>query len=348
MSASTAPTWRRCITPAVCLLVAAVGLGLPALWEWAEWAPAWKMKVAHAGMVSTALAVIVVLLWFFCFSGFSARVRLGAVALAVLVVAVAFALVREVDWTGDLRPFPRYRWEPSARQLFEQYREEEVEPSSELLGIDLTIDPINDFPRYRGPFGDGHVTPSRLFASDGEKATPEILWRHPCGGGFSGFAVAGNVAITLEQRRGEEVLVCYERSTGRKFWSYAYEAYFRDIFGDGPRATPTIHNGNVYSLGGTGELVCVEGATGQKRWAVNVLSKHKARPVIWGVSGSPLVVEDLGVVIVCPGGKTGPALAAYDLDSGALRWESSGSRGGYSSPLLATLAGRRQVLIFDG
>jgi outer membrane protein assembly factor BamB len=86
--------------------------------------------------------------------------------------------------------------------------------------------------------------------------------------------------------------------------------------------------------------------TGMKVWDANVLGSSN-REVTWGVSGSPLVVEDLGVVIVAVGGRQGPSLAAYDLIKGTQSWTGGEAGGGYSTPTLATLAGRRQVVLFD-
>jgi outer membrane protein assembly factor BamB len=345
MSASTAPTWRRWILPAVCVLLIALGQGLPPLWEWADFYPAWRMKLTHAGTGATVVGIILLAVWFFALAGFSARLRLVALGLLVASVVAAVAAIGGFDFNGDLRPIPRFRWEPSAEALFDESREERERPA-DARAIDLTVDPVLDFPRYRGWRGDGIVTPPELFSTDWQAEAPTVVWRRRCGGGYSGFAVAGNVAITLEQRHDNEALVCYDRDSGRENWVYEYEAHFRDVFGDGPRSTPTIHDGRVYSLGATGHFVCVNGVTGEKVWDADVLSA-KNRPVTWGVSGSPLVVEDLGVVIVAVGGKQGPSLAAYDLADGTQRWTTGEPGGGYSSPILATLAGRRQIILFD-
>jgi outer membrane protein assembly factor BamB len=342
---STAPR-RRWFIPIICGVLFVAGFAVPAIWESARIYPAWQMFLTHAGVSTAFLAVLVAVLWFFFLGGFRFVTKMKAVGLAMLLLVVGSFLIREVDFNGDLRPIPRFRWEASAQELFDRSRKvpegKLPEPSIES---DLTIDPVADFPRFRGPRGDGIVTPPELFSTDWEKNPPAIVWRKPCGGGFSAFAVAGDSAITLEQRRGEEALVCYDRKSGEENWVYSYKAHFRDIFGDGPRATPTIHAGRVYSLGATGTLVCVDGTNGKEIWTVDAL--NAGRPTTWGTSGSPLIAADLGLVIVAPGGRTGPSVAAYDLDTGERKWQGGKPGGGYSSPVEATLVGRRQVLIFD-
>src|SRR5205085_7037968 len=136
--------------------------------------------------------------------------------------------------------------------------------------------------------------------------------------------------------------------TGLERWVYDYPArFYEQMGGVGPRATPTVADGDVYSLGAEGHLVCLDGATGKPRWHVNVLEGNAN--VMWGMSGSPLVYDRF--VVVNPGSQTQSAkygaLAAFDRKTGELVWKSGSTHAGYSSPMLATLAGRRQVLLFD-
>src|SRR5262245_31114964 len=102
------PTWRRWITPAVCVLLAAGAVGLPTFWAWAELDPSRTMTIGHITLALLALTSFLMLLWFFLFAGFSGRVRLLAVGLAILLAGTAFGVVGEVDWTGDMRPIPRF------------------------------------------------------------------------------------------------------------------------------------------------------------------------------------------------------------------------------------------------
>src|SRR5437867_2603036 len=112
-----------------------------------------------------------------------------------------------------------------------------------------------------------------LLARDWSANPPRRLWQQSSGGGYAGFAVVGPVAVTLEQVNDQEAVVCYDADTGRERWSHGYPALFRETMGgDGPRATPTIADGDVYSLGATGRLVRLDGATGSLKWGVDVLA----------------------------------------------------------------------------
>jgi outer membrane protein assembly factor BamB len=112
--------------------------------------------------------------------------------------------------------------------------------------------------------------------------------------------------------------------------------------GAGPRGTPTLSNGRVYTLGATGILNAIDALTGAVEWSRNAASDVHAKIPMWGISSSPLVVDD--VVIVAAGGK----LAAFDTTTGNPRWSGVGSGFSYSSPQLATIDGVRQVLFISG
>jgi outer membrane protein assembly factor BamB len=160
--------------------------------------------------------------------------------------------------------------------------------------------------------------------------------------------IVGDVLVTIEQRRDNEAVVRYDAATGKEIWAYEYPAHFQETLGGpGPRATPTIADGEVFSLGATGHLACLDGATGKMKWTVNILDDNDN--IQWAMSGSPLVYDDL--VVVNPGAQRssakGRALIAYDRKTGKQVWAAGDTRAGYSSPMLATLAGKRQVVMFD-
>jgi outer membrane protein assembly factor BamB len=353
MSTPPAARPRRWTVPVTLLLVSAAVLALPGLWWWADLNPTPQSGLILVARVVAPLCWLLVVVWFFAFSGLAGRIKLTGAVVLLTLLGTAVAAVRSVDIDGTLRPLPHFRWEPSPEDALDRHREGERDSDSPALpAIDLKVDPLIHFPCYRGVQGDGVVYPLEPLAADWSKTAPEVLWRQPCGGGFAGFAVAGNVAITIEQRREDEAIVCYDRGSGRERWVYSYPARFRDVTGDGPRATPTIYKGRVYSFGATGELVCLDGATGKKVWQRNAVEDSQARVVTWGMSSSPLVVEELGLVIVNPGidpnNNAGKALAAYRLKDGEVVWAKGDQAAAYSSAMLVTqLAGRRQVLLLD-
>jgi outer membrane protein assembly factor BamB len=113
--------------------------------------------------------------------------------------------------------------------------------------------------------------------------------------------------------------------------------------GDGPRATPTWDDGRIYALGATGELRCLDAATGKQIWGRNILSDNRASNLEWGMSGAPLIVDDK--VIVQPGGSPGRSVVAYNKLTGEPVWRALDDRQAYVSPMLVTLGGARQILV---
>jgi len=179
--------------------------------------------------------------------------------------------------------------------------------------------------------------------TDWSASPPVELWRRPIGPGWSSFAVRGDLLYTQEQRGHDEVVACYRASTGEPVWKHRDPARFWESnAGAGPRATPTLSNGRVYTLGATGILNALEAGSGAVIWSRNAASDTGAKVPMWGFAGSPLVVGD--AVIVAASG----ALVAYDPASGNPRWFGPKGPEGYSSPQLATIDGVTQVLLLAG
>lgn len=196
---------------------------------------------------------------------------------------------------------------------------------------------------FRGPGRDGRYEESAIRTSWPAQGLP-LLWRQPVGGGYASFVVAEGQAFTIEQRRNQEVVAAYDVGTGRELWTHGWSAEFRESMGgDGPRATPTWHDGRVYALGAAGEFRCLDAKTGKLIWNRNILSENQASNLQWGMAASPLIVDDK--VIVLPGGGSGKSVVAYNRLTGAPVWKALNDEASYTSPMLVTLAGRRQVLV---
>ncbi len=349
MSTSPPPrSWLAWGFPLTLVLLSAGGLSASSLWQWADLDPTPIPTLMMAGQALTLLCWVTLLVWFLFFSRFAWKTRFAGLGLLALLVGAGFATIDEVVVDAKLFPHPRFRWQPRPQDRLASYLQEESSAGG-LPSIDLSVDPVRDFPRYRGAHADGVVHPTELLDAKWEGGTPVELWRHPCGGGFAGFAVAGNVLVTVEQRGADEVVVCYDQKTGKQRWLYSYPASFRHPVGSGPRATPAIADGEVYSLGAMGDLVCLDGVSGSRKWSVNILKDNEAVNIQWGLSGSPLVAGDLVIVNagINPDNNVGRSLAAYDRKSGQRVWGAGKHRAGYGSPHLATLGGRQQVLLFD-
>lgn len=198
------------------------------------------------------------------------------------------------------------------------------------------------WPDFRGPSRDGRSRePIRL---DWPAQGLRQLWKQPIGLGYASFVVADGRAFTIEQRRRQEVVAAYDVETGRELWTNAWDGEFvESMGGDGPRATPTYHDGRIYALGALGEFRSLNAATGAVVWRRNILDENGASNLDWGMSASPLIVDDK--VIVLPGGGAGRSVVAYNRATGDVVWRALDDRQAYVSPMLVTLAGRRQIVV---
>jgi outer membrane protein assembly factor BamB len=340
--------WLRLLIGLVLVALVPLGFYVRPLWRAADLDPRPTFVLTIIGQIVSLVCVLALPVWLLFFSGFASRTKAVIVVLVLLACGGAAGAIDSFDLDGDLLVHFHFRWAPRAADLLDR-RLEEVDSSQQLPPINLTIDEITDFPRYRGAHGNGVVIATDLLEMNPDKKEWKLLWRQPCGGGFAGFAVAGNVAITVEQRRDKETIVCYDRDTGREHWTWEHsEKPFRHIVGSGPRATPSIDGGDVFSLGANGQLVCLAGATGKEKWTVDIIEDNQSKVVQWGMTSSPLVVGDLVIVNagVDESNNAGQSLAAYHRKTGGRVWAGGSFRAGYSSPMKARLAGREQVLIF--
>lgn len=191
---------------------------------------------------------------------------------------------------------------------------------------------------FRGPRRDGRYDEMEILTNwPAQGLTP--LWKQPVGGGYASFVVAEGRAFTIEQRRDQEVVAAYQVRTGRELWTQGWKAAFRESMGgDGPRATPTWHQGRIYAQGAEGELRCLDAATGKVVWSKNTLTDTGAPNLHWGMACSPLIVNDTVVAV------SGNSLVAYDKLTGSRAWKALDEKQAYTSPMLVTLAGRRQIV----
>jgi outer membrane protein assembly factor BamB len=196
-----------------------------------------------------------------------------------------------------------------------------------------------EWPGFRGPHRDG-ILPGVRIETDWFRSPPVELWRRPIGPGVSSFAVRGGLLYTQEQRGEDEIVACYDATTGEPVWMHRDATRFWDSHvGAGPRATPAVAGGRVYALGATGILNALDAADGAVVWSRNAASDTGAKLPTFGFVSSPLVVDD---VVIVHGG----ALVAYDLVTGDPRWFGPAS-GSYGSPHLLTIDGVPQIVLLD-
>jgi outer membrane protein assembly factor BamB len=299
-------------------------------------------------IVAVLVTLILLGLWTAFLAPFARSTRWRILLAAAAVLVAAAALVRVKDFDGSLKAHLTWRWTPkpdvvlAARPLEQSAREIDVRPTT------------HDFAGFLGSNRDAYVPDVRL-ATNWSTRPRKLRWKQPIGGGYSAFAVVGQAAFTLEQRDQEELVTCYDVNTGALAWHHAIQArHHNQIGGDGPSSTPTIHDGRVYALGGTGVLRCLDAATGKEIWIRDVLAdvgtnyEADSSGVWWGRAASPLIVDDL---VVVPGGgpPAGPkvSLVAYNQATGAIVWKGGARQVSYSSPSLANYGGVRQIVIVN-
>jgi outer membrane protein assembly factor BamB len=314
------------------------------------------------------VAGILLLLWLVFFSRLAWRLRLAGLAAVLLLVGGAVSLVRIRGVSGDLVPILEPRWSREATpppvsapaadstpvaSVAEAPKAASEAPPPVTAPPAVTARPAvpapprraGDFPQFLGSRRDGTVTGVRL-ARDWSTRMPRRLWRQRVGEGWSGFAAVGDVAVTQEQRGGEERVVAYDLLTGRVRWTHSDAVRFDTVIGGiGPRATPAIADGRVFTMGATGILNALDLASGRRLWTHQAVEENGAQSPMWGKSSSPLVVGRR--VVVSAGGPEGRSLVAYDAASGEPAWRGGSDQSSYSSPVLMELAGRPQVVILN-
>jgi outer membrane protein assembly factor BamB len=198
-----------------------------------------------------------------------------------------------------------------------------------------------DWPGFRGSKRDSIIHGVRI-ARDWSASPPVEIWRRAVGPGWSSFAADGDRIYTQEQRGEEEIVACYNKNTGEPVWAHRDAARFWEATaGAGPRGTPTLSNGHVYSFGATGIVNALNASDGSVIWSRNAAKDTNRKIPDWGFSSSPLVIDD--VLIIAAGGQ----LIGYDIDTGNPKWRGPKDGSDYSSPQFVTIDGIPQVLLLS-
>lgn len=197
------------------------------------------------------------------------------------------------------------------------------------------------WPQFLGPARDGTYAGPIAWPAGG----PKTLWQIEAGQGWSAPVIADGKVLLFHRVADKEVLDCLDLLTGKLVWSSNYGTAYVDGFGfdAGPRATPAIADGRVFTFGAEGSIHAFEWATGKQIWAVDAARQFQADKGFFGFACSPLVSGKK--LFVSVGGRAG-GLVALDVKSGKTLWTSTQGEAGYSSPVLATVEGKPCVLAF--
>lgn len=219
----------------------------------------------------------------------------------------------------------------------------------------------DDWPQWLGPKRDGVWSETGILTQF-PQAGPKIRWRTPIAGGYAGPAVAGgrvyvtdwvlpqgldNAGDPFGKKRlaGNERVLCLEEATGKVLWKHEYPCEYLVSYPAGPRTTPVVHDGKVYTLGTMGDLLCLEAATGRVLWSKNFPRDYQARVPLWGFAAHPLIDGDK---LICLAGGEGSIVVALHKDTGKELWHAlSASEPGYAPPMIYEFGGRRQLIVWD-
>ena len=292
---------------------------------------------------------LALVIWAVASRRLSNKLRRASLVIVILLTCGAFTLIRTGGATSKFTQDFHWRWSttPEERFLAQAANEQPALASapaapSSTLSTSPGAETGADWPGFRGANRDGIVRGVRI-ATDWSASPPVEMWRRPIGPGWSSFAVHGDRFYTQEQRGNDEVVTCYNVSTGKLMWRHSDAARFWESNGGaGPRGTPTLSNGRVYTLGATGILNVLKAEDGSVVWSRNAASDTKVKIPTWGFASSPLIVGE--VVVVATAG----TMAAYDLASGQPRWVGPNGGSGYSSPHLVTIHNVPQILLLSG
>jgi FOG: WD40-like repeat len=207
-----------------------------------------------------------------------------------------------------------------------------------LTNVSTKVEALEyDWTRWRGPEGTG-ISEETDWNPSALNGGAKILWKVNVGNGYSCFAIKGDYLYTMGNDGKEDTVTCLEAETGRVVWDYSYTCTTGGY--PGPRATPYIDDGKVYTLSRVGDLFCLDASNGKVIWSKNITREFGARPPNWHFAGSPVIDGDLLILNACTSG------IALNKKNGRKVWASKAGTGGYAAPVLFDYGGRRLAAIF--
>lgn len=228
-----------------------------------------------------------------------------------------------------------------------------------LLALSAGFARADDWPQWLGPQRDSIWRETGIIDKFPDGG-PKVKWRAPVAGGYSGPAVAGGRVFVTDYSRsegkntnspngrdrlaGKERVLCFDAAEGKLLWKHEYDCTYNISYSCGPRCTPTVSGGKVYTLGAEGMLLCLDAARGTPLWSKDLKKEYKVETPLWGFCGHPLVD---GQKLICLVGGEGSVAVAFDKDTGNELWRALSSKEpGYCPPTLIESNGKRQLLIW--
>lgn len=298
-----------------------------------------SIRTANMGMMfiiySVPVMCLALVFWAIISRQWSVKIRLITMLITIIVASGFWTMMRTNGMTSNLHHDFEWRWAKTNEEKFI------IRTANEKMSSPDNTESGFEWPGFRGASRDGILHGVRI-VTDWKKSPPVELWRREIGPACSSFAISHGLLYSQEQRGDNEVVVCYNLSTGKPVWVHSDKARFWDSHaGAGPRSTPTIFKDRVYTLGATGILNVLNAKDGTVVWSRNAAKDTEVKIPGWGYTSSPLVLDS--VVAVAIAGK----ILVYDSFTGNIKW--SGADGGesYSSPHLMTIDGVQQIVFMN-
>lgn len=214
-----------------------------------------------------------------------------------------------------------------------------------------------DWPQWMGPNRDNVWTVANPPQSLPATGLREV-WSAPVAGGYSGPAVVGDRVyitdlVTIADAKvdnfgrrsfdGTERVICLDNKTGKEVWKQEYPVTYAISYPAGPRCTPLVNNGKVYTLGAEGQLMCMDAATGKIIWSKNLKQEYKTNSALWGYAAHPLIDGDKLYTLA---GGDGSHTVCLNKNDGTEIWRfGTAPEQGYSPPTIINAGGKRQLIL---
>ncbi len=227
----------------------------------------------------------------------------------------------------------------------------------------------DDWPQYLGPTRDTVWNESGVHLNF-EKYPPKLLWSQPIGSGYSGPSVSGNRVFVMDRKsepyepeknkpgtnpnfvrakiKGKERVLCLSTESGKIVWSHEYDSTYTSVFiyAIGPRTTPLVHDGHVFTLGAEGQLNAYQSENGKLVWSKNLITSYGIENPEWGTACHPIIYKE---TLICTVGGKGQTLVAFDYRTGKEKWKCLDSKKpGYGTPVIETIHGTEQLIVWHG
>ena len=208
----------------------------------------------------------------------------------------------------------------------------------------VTYATAEDWPQWRGVRADGSWNGPNIAAKFPENGLSSV-WKVTIGPGYSGISVVGNSGYTMDKPStpvDHERIVCFDIATGKLNWEYVYDAPYGKLdYGSGPRCTPTIRSGQVFTFGAMGHVHCLDARTGAVSWTKDLVRDFGTKVPEWGFAASPVIH---GENVIIHAAVKGGAYIAFDRLTGQERWRGGIASTGYGTPIIIQHAGVEQLI----